>query len=586
MGIARVHRQGPLAAWWCGCGRWMPSIAADSRMRALARRVSRVIQRSRTVPAGGCVRRAGKRESVSISWMANGQARASTSESGRTSFRLLLMLLLLSTVGAPAGADQSPERGDRALLVGIDRYDDVGITDLRGAARDARNVRRLLIEHLGFDSSEILMLTDGGATRDGIVSGIRDWLVAGTQPGARAVLYFSGHGYFQSDEDNDEPDGYDEALVPHDARLISYETRPMQVANLILDDEIHTLLDGLHDRVVHVIVDSCHAGTMTRSLAPPAADPRYVRTIGLGGADAQRALTGSRAPFTRSVAVARQRDAGFVEAKGNVTVWTAVSPLQLALEDRESREPQGVFTSRFVQGIAEGLADRDGDGRVVNAELLDYVRAESEAYCSRHVRDCEAGLTPSLVGRRDLLITEVLTGASVAGTRERASGATAAGTLGHGNAAGVRLDIRPSQRVRVGEPVTYRVRSERSGHLLLVDAAADGTVTQLFPNRFSERAGQGAAIGAGRIVEIPNAYYGFRLVASPPLGRGNVFAIVTEDAIDLDDLLVPNRDLHPVANARDWLLALGGRLREPLLEESGTRQPRWSAARVEYEIVQ
>ena len=483
-------------------------------------------------------------------------------------------------------ADASP-RGDRALVVGVDEYADPGFTDLSGAARDARNIRWLLTEHLGFAPGQIRMLTDRDATRARIVEGIRDWLVAGTGPGSRALFYFAGHGYFQTDGEDDEPDGFDEALVPHDARLISREVRPMKVANLILDDEIGALLGDLDDREVHVIVDSCHAGTMTRSLAPPAADPRYVRTIGLGPKPAAgRSVAGSA--FTRSAAVARQRDAGFIEGKANLTVWTAVSPLQLALEDREAKEPQGVFTRRFVRGIAERLADRDGDGQVVHAELLDYLREESDAYCSRHPRDCEAGLTPSLEGRRDLLVTNVATGAvvaSAAGAPEPDASATAGGALGHGNDAGVRLEIRPSARIRVGESVTYRVRSARAGHLLIVDVAADGMVTQLFPNRFSERAGEGAAIAAGRTVSIPNAYYGFRLVASPPLGRGNAFAIVTEDPIALDDLLGPNRDLRPVANAADWLLALGERLREPLLEATGTRQARWSAARVEYEIV-
>lgn len=165
--------------------------------------------------------------------------------------------------------------------------------------------------------------------------------------------------------------------------------------------------------------------------------------------------------------------------------------------------------------------------------------------------------------------------------------AAAAGeALGHGNAAGVRLQIRPSSRLRVGDAVTYRVESGRSGHLLIVNVAADGTVTQLFPNRFSERAGRGTTIGAGRIVEIPNAYDGFRLRVSPPLGRGSLFAVVAEDPVALDDLLDLNRDLRPVENAKDWLIALGERLREPLLEASGTRRARWSTVRVEYEIAQ
>ena len=163
-----------------------------------------------------------------------------------------------------------------------------------------------------------------------------------------------------------------------------------------------------------------------------------------------------------------------------------------------------MFTGGFVRGIAERLADRDGDGRVVHAELLDYLRAESAAYCTRHPGDCKAGLTPSLEGPHDVLIRDVATGKPVAGAAATAS------ALGHANAAGVRLEIRPSARLRIGQAVVYRVRSGRPGHLLIVDVAADGTVTQLFPNRYSKRAGTGARIVADRTVEVPNARYGFR----------------------------------------------------------------------------
>ena len=52
---------------------------------------------------------------------------------------------------------------------------------------------------------------------------------------------------------------------------------------------------------------------------------------------------------------ARQSDKGFIDTGGNIAAWTAVSPLQLALEDREADEPQGVFTRLFVRGIGERL---------------------------------------------------------------------------------------------------------------------------------------------------------------------------------------------------------------------------------------
>ena len=473
------------------------------------------------------------------------------------------------------------KRGDRALLIGINRYADSRFTPLRGAVQDARNMKALLSDHLKFDSKSIRMLTDREATRDGILSAIQKWLINGTQPGSKALLYFAGHGYFQVDENGDESDGYDEALVPYDAGLTSAERRPMQVSNLILDDEIEKLFEKLKDRKAYLIVDSCHSGTMTRSLTPSAIDPRYARTIGLGSQGEATRSAGQSAYHTDDV-VERQRDlAGFIKSDGDLVAWTAVSPLQLALEDRESDVPQGVFTSRFVRGIAEGLADRNKDGHVVHAELLDYVRTESQEYCKRHPQDCKEGLTPSLEGKREILMRDVITGRFVKPTAE----AAAEGVLVHKNPAGVKLEILPSNRIRVGESVTYRVRSGKAGRLLIVDLSVDATVTQLFPNQYSDLAGVDNKIEDRGVIEIPNAYYGFSLEASPPTGKGKVFAIVTEDAISLKDLLSINRDLSPVANGKDWLLALGERLRQPWLGESGTREPRWSATQIEYEII-
>ena len=168
------------------------------------------------------------------------------------------------------------------MVVGINRYLEPAFPQLQGAARDAQNVRLLLSRHLGFAADQIRLLTDEQATRRNILAGIRDWLVAGSRPGARVLLYFAGHGYFQTDDDGDESDGYDEALVPHDARLLSSDSQPMRVSNLILDDEVGVHLGALRDRLVYVIVDACHAGTMTRSLSLASADPGRVRTIGLG----------------------------------------------------------------------------------------------------------------------------------------------------------------------------------------------------------------------------------------------------------------------------------------------------------------
>ena len=463
--------------------------------------------------------------------------------------------------------------GDRALLVGINRYANPDF-DLQGAVRDAHNMQDLLTGHLGFDADQIRLLTDEQATRGAILAGVRDWLVAGTEPDSRALFYFAGHGYYREDEDGDEPDGVDEALVPHDARFVSDGSAPARMENLIIDDEIGSLFGQLRDRRAYLIADSCYSGTITRSVG---VDPRLVRTIDLR-LDRARRPAGPRAPRAGRGAT------GFVESGDRLVAWTAVSSSQLALEDVDAPHRQGVFTRRFVRGVAERLADRNGDGRVVHAELLDYVRKRSDSYCKAHPKDCGLGLTPLLEGPPGILAREVMAaGAAMAET----PGTVADSVLGHDNSAGVRLEVLPSTTLRVGQEVKYRLRSERSGHLLIVDVGVGGEVTQIFPNFRSEELGVGTEIAAGRAVVIPNAYYGFRFTIEPPVGRGSLFAIVTEDPVSLDELTAPHRNLDPVPAGRSWLLALGERLRKPWTDANDAdREARWSMARVEYEIEQ
>lgn len=471
--------------------------------------------------------------------------------------------------------DSSLPQGDRALVIGINRYADPGF-NLQGAVRDAHNMRDLLSEHLGFRREQIRLLTDEQATRSGILDGVRDWLAAGTRPGSRALLYFAGRGYHQEDEDGNETDGLDEALAPHDARVVSANHEPQEFENLILDDEIEAQIAGMSDRHVYLIVDSCHSDAITHTASLSRPDPDVVRTIALRLGEAQR-----RAVRHRSRGSFGAGGEGFVEARDNLVAWTAVAANQLALEDVEAPERQGFFTSRFVRGIAERQADRNGDGRVTHTELLDYVRSESESYCERQAA-CTLGLTPTLEAPEDALVRDVaVVRDPVAKTPEE----VAETVLQHDNAAGVRLEIMPSPRVRVGEEVTFRVRSRRPGHLLIVNVNAAGKVGQFFPNRWSDRAGRGTEIETDRPVTIPNDHYDFPVIALPPTGRGALYAIVTEDRVSLDDLLSRNRDWAPVRDPTNWLLDLGNRLREPWTDQAETRQARWSMMRVEYEIV-
>src|SRR5262249_33649742 len=94
------------------------------------------------------------------------------------------------------------------------------------------------------------------ATAGRIASEFRSWLIAGTKPGDRIFFLYSGHGTRVKDDNGDEEDGEDEALAPYDVDRYGN--------NLIRDDLFNQMLGELSGRMVVMVFDSCHSGTISR----------------------------------------------------------------------------------------------------------------------------------------------------------------------------------------------------------------------------------------------------------------------------------------------------------------------------------
>lgn len=128
-----------------------------------------------------------------------------------------------------------------ALHVGINAYP--GGNRLKKCVADAKAMRKLF-------GGELLL--DREATRKNIMAAIKATVLA-PKKGEWAVITYSGHGTQVPDENGDEPDGWDEAVV--DVNL-----------DVILDDEFQSLLRGRHRQArILVICDSCYSGTIHRA---------------------------------------------------------------------------------------------------------------------------------------------------------------------------------------------------------------------------------------------------------------------------------------------------------------------------------
>jgi hypothetical protein len=181
-------------------------------------------------------------------------------------------------------------------LIGIGDYQHFGPppgppgqTDLSGPPNDVPRMR-FTLRRYGFDGdSNVRVLRDAAASRQGIAAGFR-WLAERASDTADVVvIFYSGHGSRTRDTNGDEAlvtpgDTLDEALVPWDAADV-YDAR-----QLVIDDQIGIWLRALGTTNVTMIVDGCFSGTITRGLTGVAVSHAKGTIGGAGGASSQRQL--------------------------------------------------------------------------------------------------------------------------------------------------------------------------------------------------------------------------------------------------------------------------------------------------------
>lgn len=157
-------------------------------------------------------------------------------------------------------------QGKRALLVGISNYA-IPPTGYQWNNINGVNDIKLLSPILKVKGFKVTTLTDKEATHANILASINH-LIDSAQKGDIIYFQFSGHGQPVEDRNGDEVDGWDEAIIPIDARKI-YQKGIYEGSNHILDDDLGSLINKLRAKVgnkgmVYVVLDACHAGTASR----------------------------------------------------------------------------------------------------------------------------------------------------------------------------------------------------------------------------------------------------------------------------------------------------------------------------------
>jgi hypothetical protein len=256
-------------------------------------------------------------------------------------------------------------RENHALLIGVNQYQNLAERWwLKGPGNDVQLVASYLTTQapVPFDPENVTILSDGVAgapvpTLAAIRAAFAD-LSAEVQPGDFVYLHFSGHGTQAPAQDPaTELDGLDELFLPAD--IGKWSNQVGAVENALVDDEIGVLIDGLRAKGANVwaVFDSCHSGTVTRSL--DGADEE-VRTRQLSPSVLGLDPEAMEDVVSRSIGDPRETEAPFDPGSGDgsfVAFFAAqtneVTPEKNLPKGKPDRRPQGVFTFTLMEVLAE-----------------------------------------------------------------------------------------------------------------------------------------------------------------------------------------------------------------------------------------
>ncbi len=395
-----------------------------------------------------------------------------------------LLMLCLTMIAGESAAD------DRALLIGIGNYR-IEKAKLPGVGEDLAMMREVALT-LGFTDSQIKVLADSQATLQGIRDAVSDWLVDQTSAGDRVLFYHSGHGSRIADADGDEDDGSDEALLPFDFQEIPLPGEEKLLRNVLLDDELGRLLAAIPAREVVALVDSCHSGTMTRSV---------------GGRWTSKFYSYRGIPRGDRGSIA---DRG-IERRDSIILLSAARP--------EEEAQTSVRGALFTQGVLKAVREAAPRQRLT----LEQLKTATEEFIRLQVGSRqELKHQPMLTGRRDLRsINLFLPADAPEAPPQLVTEATGDGDLWHQletlvRAAGQTLSITASKNLyRAGESLELSVTASDDGylHILNVGAGEDKLVV-LYPNRYQTN----HWVARGESVRIPTSGT-FNLPARLPADR-------------------------------------------------------------------
>ena len=424
-------------------------------------------------------------------------------------------VLVISSVAQP------PEIRGKALLVGVNHYRDPDVPGTPGCVEDAQQTAAFIQSKYGFPASSIKLLLNEQATAANIQKTFREWLIEGTKPGERVFFLYSGHGSQLPDDNHDEADGLDETIAPFDVELKTG-------ANQIRDDRFEEFTMQLSGRLVVMIFDSCHSGTISRSLNTIGANKKNAGARYLPRPD-------QVAEWLQTKGGARDVNSGFtIEGNKNsqdnqpfidktktgnlagIVVISAANSKQVAFPVQVNNAYRGALSYVFVEA-------QRGDIPTVQ-QLQSRLKAQIDLLHQSGKLDGDQ--QPQV----EIISNVPLAEKAIFALTDKTQATTISTALANPRSK-IKLALRTHQQknsYRIGETISYDITSDAAGYLYLLVFSEGGVATCLFPNE-QDPANQ---IAAGTFT-FPRAGYEFPI--QEPVGRDVVVALVAKEKLNLGE---------------------------------------------------
>lgn len=238
---------------------------------------------------------------------------------------------LVSATSARSDPEPSIYAKNWAVVIGIDDYGGEH-PQLANARNDAAGMARLLQSFYGFQ--QIMTLFDGEASRDAILSLLRDQLPQQVGEEDCLIIFFAGHGTTRV-SDNGFKRGY---IIPQNGEAGKYST-------YIDMEEIRDACNWIPAKHILIILDCCFSGiAAVTSRSTPTTSPTVMNDAYL------KRITERQA---RQVLTAGASDE--------------------VVADSGSRPGHSAFTGAILAGL-EGYADQNEDGIITASDLASFVK--------------------------------------------------------------------------------------------------------------------------------------------------------------------------------------------------------------------